>query len=40
MDHDLAALIDEDHEFEQIARSIRADDEPSVWVLADVLDRQ
>ena len=37
MDHDFAALVDE---FEQVARSIRADDKPSVWVLTDVLDRQ
>ena len=40
MDHDFTALVDEDDEFEQVARSIRADDEPSVWVLTDVLDRQ
>jgi hypothetical protein len=40
VDHHLAALVDEDHEFEQIAGSIRSDDEPSVWVLANVLDRQ
>jgi hypothetical protein len=40
VDHHLAALVDEDHEFEQIAGSIRSDDEPSVWILANVLDRQ
>jgi hypothetical protein len=39
-DHDLAAPIDENNEFEQVARSIRTDNEPSVWVLADVFDRQ
>jgi hypothetical protein len=40
VDHDFAALVDEDDEFEQVARSIRADDKPSVWVFTDVLDRQ
>jgi hypothetical protein len=40
VDHDFAPLVDEDDEFEQVARSIRADDEPPVWVLTDVLDRQ
>ena len=40
MDHDFAALVDEDDEFEQVARSIRADDKPSVWVFTDVLNRQ
>jgi hypothetical protein len=40
VDHDLATLVDEDHEFEQVARSVWSDDEPSVWILADVFDRQ
>jgi hypothetical protein len=40
VDQDFAALVDEDDEFEQVARSIRADDKPSVWVFTDVLDRQ
>ena len=40
MDHDLTALVDEDHEFEQVACSVWSDDKPSVWILADVFDRQ
>jgi hypothetical protein len=40
VDHDLAAPVDKHHEFEQVSRAIRTDDEPPVRVLADVFNRE
>jgi len=41
VDGDPVALgRDHDHDLEQVARAVGTDDEPAIWVLASVLDRE
>lgn len=39
MDDDLVALaVDQDDELEDVAGSVRPEDQPAIWVLAEIVD--